>query len=99
MAFFFTLERVFSSFAHLLRQEEEGESATDGQDVPTALAGGAYLFVLMVQIGTIFLTQSRGPVLGLLAGIYLFVLLLFGALRPKRYGSGLRAGPGSACWA
>ena len=85
MAFFFTLERVFSSFAHLLRQEEEGESATDGQDVPTALAGGAYLFVLMVQIGTIFLTQSRGPVLGLLAGIYLFVLLLFGALRPKRY--------------
>jgi tetratricopeptide (TPR) repeat protein len=85
MAFFFTLERVFSSFAHLLRSDEEQPRDADAQDVPTALAGGAYLFVLMVQFLAIFWTQSRGPVLGLLAGLYLFVLLLFSALRPKHY--------------
>ncbi|MCB9138662.1 MAG: tetratricopeptide repeat protein [Caldilineaceae bacterium] len=90
MAFFFTLERVFSSFAHLLRSDEtedgEPDSANiESQDIPTALAGGAYLFILMVQLLAIFWTQSRGPVLGLLAGLYLFVLLLFSALRPRGY--------------
>lgn len=87
MAFFFTLERVYSSFAHLLRQpaEEETGDEVEGQDMPTALAGGAYLFILMVQALAIFWTQSRGPLLGVLAGLYLFVLLLFSALRPRRY--------------
>ncbi len=87
MAFFFTLERVYSSFAHLLRQpdDEETGNEAEGQDMPTALAGGAYLFILMVQALAIFWTQSRGPLLGVLAGLYLFVLLLFSALRPRRY--------------
>ena len=83
MAFFFTLERVYSSFAYLLGYKPP--SHAESQDIPTALAGGAYLFVLMVQVLSIFWTQSRGPWLGLLFGIYLFVLLLFTALRPKRH--------------
>lgn len=83
MAFFFTLERVYSSFAYLLGYKPP--SHAESQDIPTALAGGAYLFVLMVQLLTIFWTQSRGPWLGLFFGLYLFVLLLFTALRPKRY--------------
>jgi tetratricopeptide (TPR) repeat protein len=83
MAFFFTLERVYSSFAYLLGYKPPEHTAS--QEVPTALAGGAYLFILMVQFLAIFWTQSRGPWLGLLFGIYLFVLLLFTALRPKRH--------------
>jgi tetratricopeptide (TPR) repeat protein len=83
MAFFFTVERVYSSFAYLLGYKPPHLS--DGQDVPTALAGGAYLFVAMVQLLAIFWTQSRGPWLGLFFGIYLFVLMLFTALRPKHY--------------
>ncbi len=83
MAFFFTLERVFSSFAYLLghKPEEEGNR----HDIATSVAGGAYLFILVVQLLAIFWTQSRGPWLGLFFGIYIFVLLLFTALRPKRY--------------
>lgn len=83
MAFFVTLERVYSSFAYLLGYKPP--SHADSQDIPTALAGGAYLFVLMVQVLAIFWTQSRGPWLGLFFGLYLFVLLLFTALRPKRH--------------
>ncbi|MCC6454281.1 MAG: tetratricopeptide repeat protein [Caldilineaceae bacterium] len=83
MAFFFTLERVYSSFAYLLGYKPPTHA--DSQDIPTALAGGAYLFVLMVQLLAIFWTQSRGPWLGLFFGVYLFVLLLFTALRPKRH--------------
>jgi tetratricopeptide (TPR) repeat protein len=83
MAFFLTLERVYSSFAYLLGYKPSHHA--ESQDVPTALAGGAYLFVLMVQVLTIFWTQSRGPELGLLFGIYIFVLLLFTALRPKHH--------------
>ena len=67
MAFFLTLERVYSSFAYLLWQQPR-RVRNRQQDMPTALAGGAYLFVLMVQVLAIFWTQSRGPWLGLLAG-------------------------------
>lgn len=83
MAFFFTLERVYSSFAYLLGYKPPNHD--ESQDIPTALAGGAYLFIVMVQLLAIFWTQSRGPWLGLLFGLYLFVLLLFTALRPKRH--------------
>jgi len=83
MAFFFTLERVYSSFAFLLGYKPD--DGADAQDMPTAIAGGAYLFVLMVQGLAIYWTQSRGPWLGLFLGLYLFVLLLFSALRPARH--------------
>ena len=83
MAFFFTLERVYNSFALLLGSNSQEEQET--QELPVALVGGAYLFILMVQSLAIFWTQSRGPLLGLFAGLYLFVLLLFTALRPKQY--------------
>ena len=68
MAVFLTLERVYSSFAFLLSSKP---NADDSQDMPTALAGGFYLFVLLVQFLTIIWTQSRGPWLGLFLGLYL----------------------------
>jgi tetratricopeptide (TPR) repeat protein len=83
MAFFFTLERVYNSFALLLGEHTDEEK--EHQEMAIALAGGAYLFILMVQALAIFWTQSRGPWLGLFLGFYLFVLLLVSALRPKRY--------------
>lgn len=86
MAFFFTLERVYNSFAHFLGGAgEDDQGAMTSQDIPAAASGGAYLFILMVQALAIFWTQSRGPWLGLLAGFYLFGLLLLSGLRPKNY--------------
>ena len=93
MAFFLTLERIYSSFAFLLSSEEtNGEGADEAAetrrrsfDVPSALVGGSYLFVLIVQGLAIFWTQSRGPWLGLAAGLYIFVLLLLTGLRPRNY--------------
>lgn len=82
MAVFFTFERIYSSFAYLLGNGGDDESQSD---LPTALVGGAYLFIFMVQLLAIFWTQSRGPFLGLLLGTYLFGLLLFSALRPRGY--------------
>jgi tetratricopeptide (TPR) repeat protein len=86
MAFFFTLERVYNSFAHFLGGAGDPNQPDDtSQDLPAAASGGAYLFILMVQGLAIFWTQSRGPWLGLLAGFYIFVLLLLSGLRPKHY--------------
>lgn len=89
MAFFLTLERIFSSFSFLLSAEntesEGSEEIRRSYDVPSALVGGSYLFVLIVQLIAIFWTQSRGPWLGLASGIYIFGLLLLTGLRPANY--------------
>lgn len=68
MALFVTLERLLRSFARLIRSEQ-------GSSVAAVLAAGAYLFVLGVQITAIVFTQSRGPQLGLAAGLYVFLML------------------------
>ena len=83
MAFFFTLERVYNSFALLLGKQTQ--ETQQGHELATALAGGSYLFILMVQALAIFWTQSRGPWLGLFFGFYLFVLLIITGLRPRYY--------------
>ncbi|RME58543.1 MAG: hypothetical protein D6790_11820, partial [Caldilineae bacterium] len=49
------------------------------------MVGGSYLFVLLVQLLAIYWTGSRGPWLGLAAGVYVFVLMLLTGLRPPRY--------------
>lgn len=83
MAFFLTLERVFSSFVRLMGIGQA--TGADPQDWQTSLAGGAYLFVLMVISVAIVWTQSRGPWLGWAFGLYLFVLLTLSAVRPRFY--------------
>ncbi|MBV7338409.1 O-antigen ligase family protein [Chloroflexi bacterium TSY] len=84
MAIFFTFERIYSSFTHLLNSDGS-DNRSEAQDMPSAIAGGAYLFILMVQLLAVFWTQSRGPLLGILLGIYLFGLLLFSGLRPRGF--------------
>ncbi len=95
MAFFLTLERVFSSFAYLLtggpQPSEKAEPIHDRRELPPrhtlagVLAAGSYLFVLIAQLLAIFWTQSRGPWLGLAGGIYIFALLLLTGIRPRNY--------------
>lgn len=85
MAVFLTLERIYSSFAYLLTAETSDDEPATLHDMPSALAGGSYLFIFIVQLLAIFWTQSRGPWLGLLLGMYIFVLLLLTSLRPKHY--------------
>lgn len=69
MAFFLTLQRTLLHFGRVLRSEEGGNGVAD------AVLAGCYLFILAVQSLTILYTQSRGPFLGLLAGLYVFGLV------------------------
>jgi tetratricopeptide (TPR) repeat protein len=90
IALFLTLERIFSSFAFLLSPENGRDGGRDGEtspvhDIPSALAGGSYLFIFIVQVLAVYWTQSRGPWLGLAAGLYVFILLLITGLRPANY--------------
>ncbi len=85
MAFFLTLERVYSSFAYLITADPDGEGYDSRKELPSTLAGGTFTFVLLVQAIAIVFTQSRGPWLGWAAGLYIFVLLMLSALRPKNY--------------
>jgi tetratricopeptide (TPR) repeat protein len=88
MATFLTLERLFTSVAALLRSDDSG--------LGDALRSGAYLFVLVVQIVAIVFTQSRGPQLGLAAGLYVFSML--GLLLLARWGATQGRGPAFTRW-
>lgn len=83
MAFFLTLERVFTSFVRLMGIGQPANA--EPQDWQSSLTGGAYLFVLLVQAIAIFWTQSRGPWLGWIPGIFLFALLTVSAVRPRYF--------------
>jgi tetratricopeptide (TPR) repeat protein len=75
MALFLTLERLVDGVAALINAEH-GTMAD-------ALRSAGYLFVIAVQLITIIYTQSRGPQLGLAAGLLVFVAL--GALLAVRW--------------
>jgi tetratricopeptide (TPR) repeat protein len=101
MATFPTLARVVKAFRSILTDEE-----ANAADIPRA---AVYIFVLLVQLIATFYTQSRGPLLGLLAGLgiwgFLGLLALQQAARreqplqpsdlPKDLGWGLVFGFGS----
>lgn len=65
-----TLVRVIENFSRLLEEPAEGEAATDYM-APSLLAG-AYLFLLIIQLLVIVYAQSRGPIIGLGAGLTFF---------------------------
>ncbi len=70
-----TLARVVETFSAILADEE-------GVISDVALAT-CYVFILAAQLICIFFTQSRGPLLGLLAGFFSFVLLSLTLLRRR----------------
>jgi len=73
MAVPITLTRLVESFSRLLREQDSS--------ISQALLAGCYTFVLCVQLICIVFTQSRGPLLGLLGGLYVFVLVGLISLR------------------
>jgi tetratricopeptide (TPR) repeat protein len=84
MIFFVTLGRVVESFIAILTEEEAR--------ISDILRAAAYIFVILIQLITIWFSQSRGPWMGLLVGAFTFVLFGLLALR--------RASPdtGSTVW-
>ena len=77
MAFFLTLERLLEHLGRLLRGDDSGSATMD------AVLAGFYLFILAVQSLAILFTQSRGPLLGWLAGLFVFILLFLLGLRGR----------------
>jgi tetratricopeptide (TPR) repeat protein len=67
MATFPTLARVMGAFRSILTDEE-----TNAADI---LRAAAYIFIFLVQVIAIWYTQSRGPLMGLLAGLGVWVFL------------------------
>jgi len=67
-----TLVRAIEALRHLERDE--------GQAAVYRVAG--YLVLLFIQLAAIVLSQSRGPLLGLLGGLFFF-LLLYAAVRGR----------------
>jgi tetratricopeptide (TPR) repeat protein len=62
-----TLSRVADSFRAILTDEDTG--------VADVLRASAYIFIFLVQVIAIYYTKSRGPLMGLLFGIGVWVLL------------------------
>jgi tetratricopeptide (TPR) repeat protein len=76
MAVPLTLARILDAFTNILNDEELSQA-----DV---VRSSIYIFTLAIQFIAIFWTRSRGPFLGLLAGIYAFVLIMLVSLRNAR---------------
>jgi tetratricopeptide (TPR) repeat protein len=68
-----TLSRVVDGFRSILTDEDTG--AAD------MLRAAVYIFIFLVQLIAIWYTQSRGPLMGLLAGLGIWMMLGFLALR------------------
>ena len=68
MALPLTLYRTVESFTAIL--------TTDETRVVDIVLGASYVFVLAIQVICIFFTQSRGPWLGLVGGLFFFFLVL-----------------------
>ncbi len=73
MIFFITLGRVVESFIAILTEEEA--------QVADILRASAYIFAALIQLITIWFSQSRGPWVGLMVGTFTFVLFGLLALR------------------
>ncbi|HYN89660.1 MAG TPA: tetratricopeptide repeat protein, partial [Ardenticatenaceae bacterium] len=66
-----TLVRVIENFGRLMEEPPEGES--DRAYLAPSLLAGAYLFLLIIQLLVVFpYAQSRGPWLGMGAGLAFF---------------------------
>lgn len=76
MAVFFTAERLVTTLRGR-RASNQDKSPKASQRVAVAL----YSTALVLQVGTIVLTQARGPWIGLSAGLFIFVLLVLFVVR------------------
>lgn len=68
-----TIARILDAFTAILNEEELAYA-----DV---IRSAIYIFTLAIQILAIYWSGSRGPMLGLIVGIFAFILILLVALR------------------
>ena len=80
MAVPLTLSRIIVSFNNILNDEELSPA-----DV---IRSSIYIFTLAIQLITIYWSGSRGPWIGLFAGLFAFVLIVLVALRNAAGGDG-----------
>lgn len=73
MAVPLTLGRIVDAFSNILSDEELSNA-----DV---VRSSIYIFTLAIQLVTIYWSGSRGPLLGLAAGLFAFTLVLLVSLR------------------
>jgi len=73
MAVPLTAARIIDAFTNILGDEELSYSDVARSSV--------YIFTLAIQLVAIYWSQSRGPLLGLLVGMFAFVLILLVSLR------------------
>jgi len=71
-----TLARIVDTFTAILKEEQSA--------IADVILGACYIFTLAIQVICIFFTQSRGPWLGLFAGLFFFVLTL-GVTKRQRW--------------
>ncbi len=88
IAVFLTLERLLDSISALFN--------THNGSLADVLRTAAYLFILAIQLIAIVFTQSRGPQIGLLAGLYVFAML--GLLLLARWAAGRARLPAALSW-
>ena len=63
-----TIERLIKSFSALLASGEDGAASI--------ILATCYFFLLAMQLMCTVLSQSRGPLMGLMGGLFFFVLLM-----------------------
>lgn len=71
-----TLARIVDTFAAILKEEQS--------TVADVILGACYIFICAIQAICIFFTASRGPWLGLFAGLFFFILTL-GVTKRQRW--------------
>lgn len=76
MAFMWTLGRLAETFHSIL--------TTDPPRNSDVARGAIYVFIAAVQLATIYFSFSRGPWLGLMGGLFLFLLLWLVIRRQRR---------------
>ncbi|MCR4407334.1 MAG: tetratricopeptide repeat protein [Anaerolineae bacterium] len=71
-----TLARIVDTFTAILKEEQS--------TIADVILGACYIFTCAIQVICIFFTASRGPWLGLFAGLFFFILTL-GVTKRKRW--------------
>jgi hypothetical protein len=79
MAVFITLERLMSAFCGKVQGNPRSKKNPDKATNYTL--AGCYLIIFFFQLTAVIFSQSRGPMLGLIAGLFVFSLLLLILLR------------------
>jgi tetratricopeptide (TPR) repeat protein len=82
MVFPLTIYRIVDAFKAILSEPET--ATTTGNSSRNVVRATIYFFIAAFELIAIFMSGSRGPMLGLMAGIY-FMVLLFSIYWRKRW--------------